>query len=60
MAFIACSLEKIATEIRGLQRTEIREVEEYFAPVQKGSSAMPHKRNPVTCEQICGLARWSA
>ena len=57
MAFIACSLEKIATEIRGLQRTEIREVEEYFAPGQKGSSAMPHKRNPVTCEQICGLAR---
>ena len=57
LAIIACSLEKIATEIRGLQRTEVREVEEYFAPGQKGSSAMPHKRNPVTCEQICGLAR---
>jgi adenylosuccinate lyase len=56
-AIIAGSLEKIATEIRGLQRTEVREVEEYFAPGQKGSSAMPHKRNPVTCEQICGLAR---
>ena len=57
LAIIAASLEKIATEIRGLQRTEIREVEEYFSPGQKGSSAMPHKRNPVTCEQICGLAR---
>ena len=57
LAIIAGSLEKIATEIRGLQRTEVREVEEYFAPGQKGSSAMPHKRNPVTCEQICGLAR---
>jgi adenylosuccinate lyase len=57
LAITAGSLEKIATEIRGLQRTEIREVEEYFAPGQKGSSAMPHKRNPVTCEQICGLAR---
>ncbi len=57
LAIISSSLEKIATEIRGLQRTEIREVEEYFAPGQKGSSAMPHKRNPVTCEQICGLAR---
>ena len=57
LAIIATSLEKIATEVRGLQRTEIREVEEYFSPGQKGSSAMPHKRNPVTCEQICGLAR---
>jgi adenylosuccinate lyase len=57
LAIIAGSLEKIATEIRGLQRTELREVEEYFAPGQKGSSAMPHKRNPVTCEQICGLSR---
>jgi len=57
LAIIAGSLEKIATEIRGLQRTEVREVEESFAPGQKGSSAMPHKRNPVTCEQICGLAR---
>jgi adenylosuccinate lyase len=54
---IAASLEKIALEVRGLQRTEVREVEEYFSPEQKGSSAMPHKRNPVTAEQICGLAR---
>ncbi|HEX2522018.1 MAG TPA: lyase family protein, partial [Terriglobia bacterium] len=57
LAIIAASQEKIALEIRGLQRTEVREIEEYFAPGQKGSSAMPHKRNPVTCEQICGLAR---
>ncbi len=57
LAVIAGSLEKIALEIRHLQRTEVREVEEYFAPDQKGSSAMPHKRNPVTAEQICGLAR---
>ena len=49
--------EKIALEVRHLQRTEVREAEEYFARGQKGSSAMPHKRNPVTCEQICGLAR---
>jgi len=57
LAILATSLEKIALEIRGLQRSEVREVEEYFAPGQKGSSAMPHKRNPITCEQICGLAR---
>jgi adenylosuccinate lyase len=57
LAVIAASLEKIALEIRGLQRTEVREVEEYFSPEQKGSSAMPHKRNPVTAEQVCGLAR---
>jgi adenylosuccinate lyase len=57
VAIAAASLEKIALEVRGLQRTEIRELEEYFAPGQKGSSAMPHKRNPVTSEQICGLAR---
>ena len=57
LAVIASSLEKIALEVRGLQRTEVREAEEYFAAGQKGSSAMPHKRNPVTAEQICGLAR---
>jgi len=57
LAVIASSLEKIALEIRGLQRTEVREVEEYFSAGQKGSSAMPHKRNPVTAEQIYGLAR---
>ena len=57
LALIGASCEKIALEIRHLQRTEIREVEEPFAPGQKGSSVMPHKRNPVTCEQICGLAR---
>jgi adenylosuccinate lyase len=57
LAGMAASLEKIALEIRHLQRTEIREVEEPFAAGQKGSSAMPHKKNPVTCEQICGLAR---
>jgi adenylosuccinate lyase len=57
LAVVAASLEKIALEVRGLQRTELREVEEYFSPEQKGSSAMPHKRNPVTAEQICGLAR---
>jgi adenylosuccinate lyase len=54
---ITCTLDKIATEIRHLQRTEVREAEEYFSEKQKGSSAMPHKRNPVTCEQISGLAR---
>ena len=57
LAVIASSLDKIATEIRHLQRTEVREAEEYFSEKQKGSSAMPHKRNPVTCEQISGLAR---
>jgi adenylosuccinate lyase len=57
LALIAAALEKIALEVRHLQRTEVREAEEPFAPGQKGSSAMPHKRNPVTCEQICGLAR---
>jgi adenylosuccinate lyase len=49
--------EQIALEVRHLQRTEVREAEEYFSKGQKGSSAMPHKRNPVTSEQICGLAR---
>jgi adenylosuccinate lyase len=57
LAVIASSLDKIALEVRGLQRTEVREAEEYFSAGQKGSSAMPHKRNPVTAEQICGLAR---
>jgi len=57
LAVLASTLDKIATEIRHLQRTEVREVEEYFSEKQKGSSAMPHKRNPVTCEQISGLAR---
>jgi len=57
LAIIAGSLEKFATEIRGLQKTEAREVEEPFAPGQTGSSAMPHKRNPELCERICGLAR---
>lgn len=57
LAGIASSLDKIATEIRHLQRTEVREAEEPFAAGQKGSSAMPHKRNPIVCEQISGLAR---
>src|ERR1700681_4085673 len=57
LALLTATLEKIALEIRHLQRTEVREVEEPFAAGQKGSSAMPHKRNPVTSEQICGLAR---
>jgi adenylosuccinate lyase len=57
MAVVAASIEKIATEVRNLQHTEILEVEEPFAKGQKGSSAMPHKRNPVVCEQLCGLAR---
>lgn len=57
IAIIGCSLDKFATEIRHLQRTEVREVEEPFAAGQKGSSAMPHKRNPVKCEQVSGLSR---
>src|SRR3954452_21515378 len=57
LAVIASTLDKIATELRHLQRTEVREAEEFFSEKQKGSSAMPHKRNPVTCEQISGLAR---
>ena len=57
LAIIGSSLDKMATEIRNLQRTDIREAEEFFAPGQKGSSAMPHKRNPITCEKISGMAR---
>ena len=57
LAITGASLETFALEIRGLQKTEIGEVEEPFAKGQKGSSAMPHKRNPIGCEQICGLAR---
>lgn len=57
LALVCALCEKIALEVRHLQRTEVREAEEPFAAGQKGSSAMPHKRNPVTCEQICGLAR---
>ncbi len=57
LAIVASSLEKIAVELRHLQRTEVREVEEYFSKGQKGSSAMPHKRNPITLERVTGLAR---
>ena len=57
LALVGSSLDKFATEIRHLQRTEVREVEEPFSEGQKGSSSMPHKRNPVTCEQISGLSR---
>lgn len=57
LALIATSLEEFATEIRGLQRSEIHEVEEHFDAGQKGSSAMPHKKNPIGSENICGLAR---
>ena len=57
LAIISSSLEKFATEIRGLQRTEVQEVEEPFEAGQTGSSAMPHKRNPELCERVCGLAR---
>ncbi len=57
LAVIASSMDRVALEIRHLQRTEVLEAEEFFSKGQKGSSAMPHKRNPVNCEQICGLAR---
>jgi adenylosuccinate lyase len=57
LALIGATLEKIAVEVRHLQRTEVREAEEFFSAKQKGSSAMPHKRNPITSEQIAGLAR---
>ncbi|NQU10582.1 adenylosuccinate lyase [bacterium] len=57
LALVGCSIERWAQEFRHLQRTEVLETEEYFAAGQKGSSAMPHKRNPITCERLCGLAR---
>jgi adenylosuccinate lyase len=57
LGILASSLDRIATEIRHLQRTDVREVEEPFAKGQKGSSAMPHKRNPIGCENVSGLAR---
>ena len=57
LALVATSLDKFATEIRALQKSEFREVEEPFAKGQKGSSAMPHKRNPIGCENISGLSR---
>ena len=57
LGVIASSMERLATEIRHLQRTEVLEAEEYFSPGQKGSSAMPHKRNPVLTENLTGLAR---
>ena len=57
LGVVASAVERLATEIRHLQRTEVREAEEYFAPGQKGSSAMPHKRNPILTENLCGLAR---
>ena len=57
LAILAGTMEKIATEIRSLQRTDIREAEEVFKPGQKGSSAMPHKRNPINCERVSGMAR---
>ena len=57
IALLACSLDKFCVEIRGLHRTEIRELEEGFTEKQRGSSAMPHKKNPIICERVCGLAR---
>src|SRR6202012_3000865 len=57
LAVLASTLDKIAVEVRHLQRTEVREAEEFFSEKQKGSSAMPHKRNPIASEQISGLAR---
>jgi adenylosuccinate lyase len=57
LALVGATLERIAQEVRHLQRTEVREVQEPFAEGQRGSSAMPHKRNPIVCERICGLAR---
>jgi adenylosuccinate lyase len=57
LALVGCSIDRWALEFRHLQRTEVLEAEEFFAVGQKGSSAMPHKRNPITCERLCGLAR---
>ena len=57
IAIVGTSLEKLGTELRHLQRTEVGEVQEYFSPTQKGSSAMPHKKNPIACERVSGLAR---
>ena len=57
LAIVGSTLDKIAVEVRHLQRTEVREAQEYFSEKQKGSSAMPHKKNPITSEQISGLAR---
>ena len=57
IALVGCSIDRWALEFRHLQRTEVLEAEEYFSAGQKGSSAMPHKRNPITCERLCGLAR---
>ncbi len=57
LGVVASSIERVATEIRHLQRTEVLEAEEFFSPGQKGSSAMPHKRNPVLSENLTGLAR---
>ena len=57
LALVGCSIDRWALEFRHLQRTEVLEAEEFFAEGQKGSSAMPHKRNPITCERLCGLAR---
>ena len=57
LAIVASSLEKMALQVRHWQRTEVREAHEYFKPGQKGSSAMPHKRNPILSERICGMAR---
>jgi adenylosuccinate lyase len=57
LALVGCSIDRWAQEFRHLQRTEVLEAEEFFAKGQKGSSAMPHKRNPITCERLCGLAR---
>ena len=60
LAVVASGIERLATEVRHLQRSEVREAEEFFHPGQKGSSAMPHKRNPVLSENLTGLARWCA